>query len=554
VVGPRLRIAALLLFLVAFTIAAPPDGVVPAFARARAGSLTVGIHAPNRPWREQDFALVGIGEFGGVKMMSYHAPEVYHRLRQYAPQMKFVVRLNTGWHELPAPEQFAARNTPYLRALVDSGIEPWVEIGNEPNLELHPYAEETFAAWYLQTLEHLRTSVPEARYGFPGLAQDLREMEWLDANAQAIRGSDWLGVHAYWTDEREMLDPRRGLKILEYHRRFPEKPLLVTEAGNTEYNLSREEKGRQYARFTRTLARLPYVHGVYYFILYGTREWSRFFFDDGMALAVRAAASDPIPPLAQLLGVRPPPPKRWVIEGESDAAAASKAPEPTPTPRPRLEPTPTPEGFRRRQFLADGDPAALARATAGAADRWLHLPPAPAPAAELRTTNGYTATDISVLLTVALPSPGVPFALQIAEADLFAAPGGTGFALLWDGEQWRLQYRRSGSLFVDKPLSSAPRGFDLTTTAAGNSEEAAPSSYWASDQSPIDEWLAIEVALEPRSAAAWIWWRSEPQPDQPNAVFAPPEEASLDGARLRALFLPAHPVANVVLQGATRYW
>ncbi|HEV2121567.1 MAG TPA: hypothetical protein VGW38_02180, partial [Chloroflexota bacterium] len=81
------------------------------------------------------------------------------------------------------------------------------------------------------------------------------------------------------------------------------------------------------------------------------------------------------------------------------------------------------------------------------------------------------------------------------------------------------------------------------------------SDSGAGQQTPSsDDWLEIEIALEPRSAAAWIWRHGEARPEQPNAVFAPPEGAALDGAQLRAIFLPAHQVANVIMEGGTRYW
>jgi len=164
------------------------------------------------------------------------------------------------------------------------------------------------------------------------------------------------------------------------------------------------------------------------------------------------------------------------------------------------------------------------------------MAPAPAPAAALRTTSAYTITDFSARFTVAPPVLGVPFALQLAESDVFMQPraggpiGSTGFALLWDGATWRLQYRRAGALAVNLSLTGVPHAH----------QEG-------------DGFLQAELALEPRSAAAWIWRSGEPQPAHPNAVFAPPEDAALDGARARALFLPAHPITNLILEGATRY-
>ncbi|HET7768659.1 MAG TPA: hypothetical protein VFN74_07770, partial [Chloroflexota bacterium] len=294
--------------LLVLLIAPPPDSILPSFPRARAGAapLLVGVHAPNRAFNEQDYARIAEGELGTVKLMGYHPLESYARLQRSLPDLRFYVRLNTPWNELPSPEQFVNANAPHLRALVDTGVIPWVEIGNEPNLELHPQAEMTFVEWYLDVLARLRAAVPEARYGFPGLARDLRELDWLEANAPAVEASDWLGVHAYWNHEREMLDPRGALKLTTFRDRFPNLPIVVTEAGSLSHGLSTAERGRQHARFVRTLARLPYVEAVHFFILSGTEEWRRFFFDQSMMAALRRASADPLPEWAQMLGFNLP--------------------------------------------------------------------------------------------------------------------------------------------------------------------------------------------------------------------------------------------------------
>lgn len=538
---------------------APPDGVVPPFARASgqaqgeassgggrgASPLAVGVHAPNRAWREVDFSRVALGGFQTVKMMSYHPVEAYARLQRHHPRIEFAVRLNTPWNELPPPEAFAAAHVGYLDALVKAGYEPWVEIGNEPNLELHPQAEDAFAAWYQETLRYLRAAVPRAKYGFPGLAQDWRETAWWETNAAAVEASDWLGVHAYWIDEREMLDPRRGLRLIDVHRRFPRLPMLVTEAGNHGPGVTAAQRAREYPRFVRTLARLPYVRAVHFFILAGTPEWQSFFFDDAMTLAVREAAREPVPVLDGLAGTR-----RYVLAAlQPFVAGTGRRPKQPVRPdlaAKALEPAPTPLPFSRRRLLADPAPRApdvLIPSGSLAGARWVALMPGTPPAAQLRTASGYLATHLSARLELAPPGPDAPLALQLAEADLFAGGMGTanGFALLWDGELWRLQYRQAGQVAAEATL--------VGVGAADRQLTEAPAERAGS----LDGWYRVELALEPRSAAAWVWRRHERQPDEPNAVFAPPEAAALDAARPRALFLPAHPVANLVLEGATRF-
>jgi hypothetical protein len=242
-------------------------------------------------------------------------------------------------------------------------------------------------------------------------------------------------------------------------------------------------------------------------------------------------------------------------------------PAPTPTPKPvrppNPAPTPSPSPLRTRLLVDPRPPipavgsitsttgttgAAVAVSAGNAAgtavaSKWIALASSTPQAARLRTASSYLATHLSAQFDLAPVSAGSPVALQIADGDLFAPGAGaaaisgpgskpTGFDLLWDGTQWRLQYRQTGTLAADVPLSGIPALPD---------ESSSPS-----------DWYRVEVALEPRSAAAWVWPAGTPRPEQPNAVFAPPESAISDAARPRYLFLPDHPIENLVFEGATR--
>ncbi|HET7768231.1 MAG TPA: hypothetical protein VFN74_05600, partial [Chloroflexota bacterium] len=281
-------------------------------------------------------------------------------------------------------------------------------------------------------------------------------------------------------------------------------------------------------------ARLPYVDAVHFFILSGTEEWRRFFFDQTMVASLRRASGDPLPEWAQRLGFTLP--SRRLFDPTLLVEPSVPAVTPIPTVRAAATPTPTPEPFFRRRLLVDPTPAGASVLAPVPGARWARLTGARPPAAALRTASAYTISDASARFSVAPPRTGEPFALQLSETDLFA-PGppasasATGFALLWDGAVWRLQYHRAGRVMSDLSLAGVP----------------------APDALAGGEWLHGEVAIEPRSAAAWLWRNSEAQPAIPSAVFAPPEAAVQDAARPRALFLPAHPVSNLILEGATRY-
>ncbi|MDQ3702553.1 MAG: hypothetical protein M3442_16760 [Chloroflexota bacterium] len=533
--------------LLVLLLPAPPAGVAPPYARAAAGAprLAGGVHAPNRTWEEGDYQRMAGGQLTGVKMMSYHPPGAYARLRRDNPAIDFAVRLDTPWNELPLPADFAAYHVPTLRALVGAGFSPWVEIGNEPNLELHPGAEAAFARWYVETLYALREAVPELRYGFPGLAVDQREADWLEANALAIEMSDWLGVHAYWKDEREMLDPQRALKLIAVHRRFPQLPMLVTEAGNNAAGVPLAERARQYARFTRIVSRLPYVRALHYFILSGTVDWQMFFFDDLAVAAVGNAPRDSVPLLSGLQDAR----RHLGAVGRSFLGRPRQGGPDLGAVPPQSAVAPPLVPAAPRRLIADPAPAplvpgspAVPHSTAG---RWIVPPTDGASGASevLRSASAYLATDLSLRADVPPPRPGVPVALQIAEADLFAPAGeggtvagekageptATGFALLWDGIRWHLQYRRAGEILADAELEGVP------------------------DAPPAGGLYRVEMALAPRSAAAWIWRPDEARPAQPQAVFAPPATSASDGSRPRFVYLPAQPVADLIMEGLTRF-
>jgi hypothetical protein len=282
------------------------------------------------------------------------------------------------------------------------------------------------------------------------------------------------------------------------------------------------ERARQYARFTRTVARLPYVRALHFFILSGTVDWRQFFFDDLSVAAVREAPQEPIPLLAGLVDLRQDAVAALLplVSGPVPVAAESDGLD-APWPQ-RQAPRPAPAApAARRRLIVDEAPApdvpgvpAIPHVTAG---RWVNGGDG------LRSASAYIATDLSLRLEVAPPAPGVPFAVRIADE-----AQATGFALLWDGDAWHLQYQRDGEVVDDYSLEGTP--------------ESAP-----------DGRLQLELALEPRSAAAWVWPVGESQPADPQAVFAPPPDAAADATRPRRILLPGQPVANLSLEGLTRF-
>jgi N-acetyl-anhydromuramyl-L-alanine amidase AmpD len=224
---------------------------------------------------EQDFEVIRQARIETLKMMSLTNPSVFERLHRENPGLEFIVRLyddRINRDSRPSPEAFVARAVPIIRSLKPYATK--FEIHNEPN---HADGIEgwgpsdanarSFRAWYLRVLAGLRKACPWARLGFPGLALNHphRDLAWLDVCRDAIEASDWLGCHSYWQHDN-MLSDGWGLRFRLYHQRFPDKPIEITEFGNSTPNLPRDEMARQYVRYYQELNRYPYLGSASCFI------------------------------------------------------------------------------------------------------------------------------------------------------------------------------------------------------------------------------------------------------------------------------------------------
>jgi len=236
----------------------------------------IGLHARNDVrFPAHDYELVRRARIETMKMMSFTDVTVFARLRQENPQMEFIVRLyddRIRQNSQPSAAQFVARMVPLINRL-----KPYVvkfEIHNEPNhadrIEGWGASDEqarAFRLWYMQVLAALKKACPWAQFGFPGLAlnEPHRDLAWLDICWDVIKASDWLGCHCYW-QYGNMLDDRWGLRFRLYHQRFPDKPIEITEFGNSTPNLPREEIARQYAQYYSELSKYPYLGSACSFI------------------------------------------------------------------------------------------------------------------------------------------------------------------------------------------------------------------------------------------------------------------------------------------------
>jgi N-acetyl-anhydromuramyl-L-alanine amidase AmpD len=239
----------------------------------------VGLHARNTVhFPEADYALVREARIETLKMMSHTDVTVFQRLRQENPGIEFIVRLYDDRlrnDSRPSPAAFATKMVPLINSL-----QPYTdkfEIHNEPNhvegIEGWGASDQdarNFCSWYMQVLTVLRQQCPWAKFGFPGLAMPdflHHDLAWLDICRDAVEASDWLGCHCYW-QYGNMLRDKWGLLFKLYHERFPDKPIEITEFGNSTppKELPREEMARQYTRFYKELNQYPYLGSASSFI------------------------------------------------------------------------------------------------------------------------------------------------------------------------------------------------------------------------------------------------------------------------------------------------
>ncbi len=239
--------------------------------------MRIGLHARNdETFTETDFAAIRTARIETLKIMDFTKITVLERVRGENPGIEFIVRLyddriGRGYSH-PSPYDFVARSAPRINALRPLATK--FEIHNEPNhyqgIEgwgSTDWDAQNFREWYRLVLQGLRQTCPWASFGFPGLALNYphRDLEWLDICRDVILASDWLGCHTYW-QYGNMLSPDWGLRFIHYRARFPDKPIEITEFGNSTPGLSPGEMATQYAAYYQHLQQYPYLGSASSFI------------------------------------------------------------------------------------------------------------------------------------------------------------------------------------------------------------------------------------------------------------------------------------------------
>jgi len=283
--------------------------------------------------------LVKSAKIECLKMMSFTVLEDFDRLAEESPGMGFVVRLYDGrfgkGHH-PTPAEFAGTFIPIMEELGTYAIR--FEVHNEPNhLEgIEGWGQEDhhahdFNNWFLEVYDMLKQACPWAELGFPGLALHHRDLEWLDICRPAIEKAEWLGVHCYWQNPTPAFSNHManywGLWFKEYHERFPDKPLEITEFGNSNgqggYPVLPHEIALEYEEYYQELFKYPYLRSASAFIVSAPQEeWADFTWrheHDGFKQVVGLVGDMPRPPLFGEESAPEPPPEPEPIPPEPEA-------------------------------------------------------------------------------------------------------------------------------------------------------------------------------------------------------------------------------------------
>lgn len=251
----------------------------------RPGLCLIGLHGrADGELLEPDYPVVKAARLEAVKLMSTATMQTVEKLRALNPQMFVLVRafLTFGTEEnlrRVSPAEFVEWTTPDLARLYEADPSlRYIEIHNEPNIRVEGWGASwqdgrEFGEWFLEVMNGLRVRFPEARFGFPGLSPGpgwatvgrADSERFLEQAAFAAQQADWVGLHAYWVNEREMADGRHGLNVLRYRELFPEKLLFITEFGNPIQ--SKATVADQYARYYALLRNQRGIGAAFAYIL-----------------------------------------------------------------------------------------------------------------------------------------------------------------------------------------------------------------------------------------------------------------------------------------------
>ena len=238
--------------------------------------MDVGLHARNAVrFTDMDYQIFRQAKIEMAVMMSFTDNDAFNGLLGVNKHMKFIVRLYDDRinRDGPVPQEaFVERMSPDIERL--RNYTNMFQIHNEPNhvgrIEGWGSTDSdayNFAHWYKNVFRMLKQRHPWALFGFPGLALNWphRDLPWLHICQNEIHNSDWLGCHCYWQYDN-MYDENWGMRFTQYHSRFPNKKIHITEFGNSTPGLQDSAMAAQYSAYYRELKHYNYIGSASSFI------------------------------------------------------------------------------------------------------------------------------------------------------------------------------------------------------------------------------------------------------------------------------------------------
>jgi len=249
------------------------------------GRALIGLHGrSDGELQGPDYEVVRAARLEAVKVTTHATHTSVDQLRQINPNMFIMLRPYVDFRQgkgvrVVSPDDFVHWTVDDLDRLLS--YDPtlrYVEIHNEPNVTVEGLGTNwqdgyEFGDWFLAVLDLYRRRFPNALFGFPGLSPGptsdsqgrLSSELFIQQAAKAAQQADFVGIHAYWVNERELSDVSLGLDFARYRERFPEKVLFVTEFGNPVQ--PKPVAADQYARYYSILRHLPGLGGAFAYVL-----------------------------------------------------------------------------------------------------------------------------------------------------------------------------------------------------------------------------------------------------------------------------------------------
>ncbi len=217
-----------------------------------------------------------------VKLTSHASGASIKALKGINPGIFVVVRpimsFNDNGRALHVtPEHFVSATVNDLQRLFDTDPSiQYIEVHNEPNLTIEGlggawHTGGEFANWFDRVVQLYRERWPDKKYGFPGISPgvlnhvrliDMRQF-LVDASLSAAR-ADWIAVHGYWGNDREMTDKDGGFTWQTYRQFFPDKLLMITEFGNP--GQAKSLVANQYSRYYGILRHVAGLGGAFAYL------------------------------------------------------------------------------------------------------------------------------------------------------------------------------------------------------------------------------------------------------------------------------------------------